>query len=104
MPSFQSSNVIQVFNHELHWHIRHFTGRSNLYEGLRGISVSVCKDPGHSKELIIDFPSNEYIIGKPSSAKEFEVRITGIVEEAITNGWNPDSRGKTKVWKVPKKT
>ena len=39
--------------------------------------------------------------GMPSSTKEFEVRITSLVKEAISNVWDPDSRGKAKVWTIP---
>jgi hypothetical protein len=57
----------------------------------------VC-NPGHLKELIIHFPFGQCCFDKPNSQDELECRLTSIVEEAILNGWNPNSRGKAKVW------
>ncbi len=100
MSKFKDSGIIHTSDYEITWHVRHYGGASNIYENLRGLSVSVCVDPGHTKELIIYFPFKDYCFDRPDSQNEFEDRLSNIVQDAMNDGWNPNSRGRAKVWKV----
>jgi len=86
---------------DLQWRVRHWGGASNAYENHRGISVSVCVEPGRTKELLVEFAFTDYFFKAPPQQAPFERRLRSAVEAAIAEGWRPLSRGRAYLYNVP---
>jgi hypothetical protein len=103
MGKFKHSGIVSIGNTEYQWHVRHWGGASNAYENQRGLSVSVCAEPGRTKELLVEFAFTDYFFEPPPQQAEFERRLGAAVEAAIEAGWRPLARGKAFVFTVPAK-
>lgn len=76
-------------------------------DGLRGLRISVRLEDGHHRELLLEypFPKKKCGVGVPQLPQrpQFSVKaIETAVLHAIAAGWNPNSRGKRFVFRVPR--
>ena len=93
-PKLESIILSEI---EYFWYLRHWAlpvNRSNPYEKETGISVGVWLKPKKTRELIIDFNFDDYYFDKPDLKMELEPRVIQSINEAIEDGWDPESRGK----------
>ena len=104
MSKFKHTGNMRVGDNDLQWHVRHWGGASNAYENHRGISVSVCVEPGKTKELLIEFSFTDYFFTAPPQQAPFEKRLRIAIETAIEVGWSPLARGKAYVYNVLSET
>ena len=77
-----------------------------LAEGLRGMRISVQAAGGHNRELILEypFPKKRNSVGLPQIPQrpKFSPKtVEADVRKAVTAGWDPASRGKAFIFKVP---
>lgn len=100
MSKFKHFGVIVLHGNEYQWHVRHWGGASNAYENHRGLSVSVCLDPGRKKALLVEFAFKDYFFDAPRQQTEFEQRLRSAIDIAIDAGWRPLARGKPFVFRV----
>lgn len=101
MSKFRHSGVMVFGDTECTWVVRHWGGFSTEHRKPRGLSVSVCVEPGHTKELIVEFAFTDYFFSKPPQQSQFEDRLRSSVEAAMRAGWRPHARGKAFVYSVP---
>lgn len=94
MARFKTSGEFEVEFVRYVWKVRHYAGASTPYENLRGVSASVAIQGKNTKELIVDFPLEDYFFTKPKSTAVFERRLQRCVVGALELGWEPESRGK----------
>lgn len=74
-------------------------------DGLKGLCVSVQREDGRHRELILEypFPKKTTSIGAPQLPQrpKFSVKtIEADVRNAMAAGWDPTSRGKSFVFRV----
>jgi len=100
MAKFKYFGVVHIGGTKCQWHIRHYGGASTAYENQRGLSVSVCAEPGRTKELVVEFAFTDYFFKPPPQQAEFERRLYMAVEGAIEAGWRPLARGRAFVFAV----
>ena len=86
--------VITIQDLELSWKITRLGGVSNNLNDYRGLAASVSLEPERTKELVIEFPFEEYEHGMPRSKSDFIDRLRGCIEAAMEEGWVPTKRGK----------
>jgi hypothetical protein len=74
--------------------------------GSKGLCISVRTEDGRHRELVLEYPIPKKFTGNGAiqipqrhrfSGKTIEVGI----RQAMTAGWDPDSRGKTFIYHVP---
>lgn len=68
-------------------------------DGLRGLRISVRREEGNHRELILEFPFPKKTNGVglpqlPQRPKFTERTVESGIREAINSGWDPESRGK----------
>ncbi len=100
--SFPSKGVIAIQGVDYVWSIKRFGGVSNSNDGYRGLAVSVCLEPGQTKELIVEFPFEEYEFAVPKSKSSFLARLHECTEAAMSEGWVPTKRGKAFIYQPEK--
>ena len=96
----QRYETIAVDGVEYAWLYRH--GWVAIGQRLKGASVSVSLVPGKTRELILDFVFE--LLGderRPATAK-LAPAITSGIRAAKAAGWDPESRGKTFRFEVPR--
>jgi hypothetical protein len=76
-------------------------------EGYIGLRISVQTEDGRHRELIVEYPFPKKVTGNglpqlPQRPKLSEKAIETGVRQAMAAGWEPDSRGKTFVFILPK--
>lgn len=98
MTSFAKKGVITVQGVECAWEITRLGGVSNSLDDYRGLAVSVCHEPGRTKELVVEFPFEEFEFGPPKSKASFVERLQVCVEAAMSEGWVPTKRGKAFIY------
>jgi hypothetical protein len=76
------------------WEVRHLAGSPSPYNNAQGTSVSVALPGGNTKKLVIDFAVADPFFERPKSKRELESRLIPCVRGALTQGWNPEARGK----------
>ena len=85
-------NPIHVGGFDLFWEKRH-----PLYvdwrKELKGLSVSVWKTPGRSKELILDVHFAFFGVERQGNADQWNQVLVRAIRSAMEAGWDPDSRG-----------
>ena len=85
--------TVHLEQEEFRWQLRHGwvleAGRR-----LKGVSVAVAREPGRTRELIVDFDFSVFGIDRSPSAAEMVPLLLAAVRSAITAGWQPDSRGR----------
>ena len=76
------------------WKIRH-GWMVDSEVGLKGVSVSVCRQPGKTRELVVDFPFSLFGLDRSPREADLIAALTPAVRAATVAGWKPDSRGST---------
>ncbi len=99
MASFWKG-IITVQGFDLSWKMTRVGGVSNNLDQYRGIAVSVCLEPDRTKELVIEFPFEEFEYGMPRSKSAFLDRLSTVIEAAMEAGWVPTKRGNTFIYQV----
>ncbi|MBK5255212.1 MAG: hypothetical protein JJE39_04195 [Vicinamibacteria bacterium] len=77
---------------ELTWEKRHplfFDWRKEV----KGVSVSVWRRPGKTKELILDVHFAVFGIDRFPNPDQWDQVLALAIRSAMTAGWDPDSRG-----------
>jgi hypothetical protein len=74
-------------------------------EGYKGLCVSVRTEDGKHRELILEFPFPQKTTGNglpqiPQRPRFSVKTVEAAVRNAILAGWEPESRGKTFLFKV----
>lgn len=86
-------NRVVIDGGEYAWELRH-GWMFDWDDSTQGISVSVSRNPGRTRELILDLrfqvPGAEH---RPPPAR-VERAVVGAIRDAIEAGWDPESRGK----------
>src|SRR5688500_5149765 len=81
--AFPSKGLITIEDVELQWSIKRFGGVSNNNDAYRGLAVSVSLEPGRTKELVIEFPFEEYEFSPPKSKSVFLDRLRQVIDAAM---------------------
>lgn len=102
--AFPTKGLLRIEDVELQWSIQRFGGVSNNTDTYRGLAVSVSLEPGRTKELIIEFPFEEYEYSPPKSKAAFLDRLRHVIHAAMEEGWNPAKRGKAFVYQPERET
>lgn len=97
MASFWKG-VINVQGIDYTWAITRLGGVSNNLNDYRGLAVSVSLEPQRTKELVIEFPYEEYEHMAPRSKSAFLERLRECIEAAMAEGWVPAKRGKAFIY------
>ena len=63
-------------------------------KGLRGVSVSVAREPGRTRELILDFSFRVFGLERRPSTAQMSRAVAAGIRSAIRAGWEPESRGR----------
>jgi hypothetical protein len=75
-------------------------------EGAKGLCISVRMEDGHHRELILEYPfprkPGSRVPQLPQRPKFTEKTVEADIRQAMASGWDPESRGKTFVFHVPK--
>jgi hypothetical protein len=82
------------------WEVRHgWIVDSGV--GIKGISISVVRRPGSTRELVIDFPFSVFSLNRSPKRTDLIAALIPAVKAGIAAGWKPDSRGRTFRFKHP---
>jgi hypothetical protein len=92
--------TIAVDGVEFAWLYRH--GWVATESRLTGASVSVSLVPGKTRELILDFVFELLGVERPPAAAKLAPAIAAGIRAARAAGWDPESRGKTFRFEVPR--
>ena len=94
MKSENSPHKLTIDGDEYFWEVRHgWVVDSSV--GMKGVSISVSRQPGRTRELIIDFPFSVFGLNRSPKRADLVAALIPAVKAAIAKGWNPDSRGRT---------
>ena len=95
-----SPEKITIEGDDYFWQLRHsWLVDSGI--GVKGVSISVWRQPGSTRELVIDFPFSVFgLNGSPKRADLIAALIPAI-KASIAAGWRPESRGRTFRFKLP---
>ena len=75
------------------WKIRH-GWRVEPGRGIRGVSIAVVREPGRTREAVVDFPFSLFgVDGAPAVSKVLPY-LRDAVRQAIEAGWQAESRGR----------
>jgi hypothetical protein len=96
----QRYETIAVDGVEYAWLYRH--GWVATAQRLKGASVSVSLVPGKTRELILDFVFEMLGVERPPAAAKVASAIVSAIRAAKAAGWDPESRGKTFRFEVPR--
>jgi hypothetical protein len=95
--------VIVLGNINLNWQLLSEPQLSTEH-GYKGLCISVRAEAGSSRELVLVYPYPIDRLGSPlplPQRPKLSVRtIEADVQQAITEGWDPASRGKTLIFNV----
>ncbi len=97
MASF-SKGLVTIEGVDYAWSIKRLGGVSNSLGDYRGLAVSVCLEPGQTKELVIEFPFDEFEFSAPKSKSSFIDRLRECTQAAMAEGWVPTKRGKAFIY------
>jgi hypothetical protein len=85
-------STLAIDDEEYHWEVRHgWLVDSGL--GLKGLSFSVWREPGRSRELIIDCQFSVFGLNQSPKRRELIKVLRSAIKAAIAAGWDADSRG-----------
>lgn len=71
--------------------------------GFKGLCIAVQAEDGSHRELILEYPYPANKFGTLPSRPRFSAKtVEADVRQAAVSGWDPISRGKTFVYRVPK--
>jgi hypothetical protein len=95
-----SPEKITIDGKEYFWQVRHgWLVDSGI--GIKGVSVSVWREPGSTRELVIDFPFSVFGLNRSPKRSDLIASLIPAVKAGIAAGWRPDSRGRTFRLKLP---
>jgi hypothetical protein len=95
-----SPKKVTIEGDDYFWQVRH----SSLLDsgiGMKGISISVWRQPGSTRELVIDFPFSVFGLNRSPKRADLIAALIPAVKAGIAAGWRPDSRGHTFRFKLP---
>ena len=69
--------------------------------GLKGVSISVWREPERTRELIIDFPFSVFAHDRSPSRTALLAALRPAIKAAIAAGWKADSRGRRFRFNLP---
>ncbi|SRR5713101_4777405 len=87
------ANTISIDGVEYLWEQRHgwVVERDR---GIKGVSVSVWRTPGKTRELIVDFPFIVFGLDREPGNTKLTLALESAIRSAMHAGWDPESRGK----------
>jgi hypothetical protein len=74
-------------------------------DGYKGLALSVQRTDAVRRELILEYPylgRSNWIGHVPERPKVSQKAIEADIRQAMAAGWDPDSRGKTFAFQVPR--
>jgi hypothetical protein len=100
VKSENSPNKLSIDGDDYFWEVRHgWLVDSGV--GIKGISISVWRRPGSTRELVIDFPFSVFGLNRSPKRTDLIGALIPAVKAGIAAGWKPDSRGRTFRFKHP---
>lgn len=93
-------STLTVGNNEYRWAVRH-SWLVDSGAGLKGLSFSVCLNPGRTRELVIDCPFSTFGLNRDPKRSELVAVLRSAIQDAIDAGWEPESRGHTFRYRMP---
>ncbi|MFZ0817455.1 MAG: hypothetical protein WAM78_18165 [Candidatus Sulfotelmatobacter sp.] len=96
--------MIEVDGIRLSWQLLSEPQRTSE-DGYKGLRISVRKEDGAHRELILEYPMSNKRTGNgslqlPQRPNFSEKTIDNGIRQAMMSGWEPESRGKAFVLKV----
>ena len=85
-------HLISVDGQDLIWEERHPLYREWTKE-LEGVSVSVWRRPGKTRELILDLNFAVFGVDRVPNLDRWNEILSRAIRSAMEAGWDPDSRG-----------
>lgn len=100
VKSEKSPDKLNIDGDDYFWEVRHgWLVDSGV--GIKGISISVWRRPGSTRELVIDFPFSVFGLNRSPKRADLIAALIPAVKAGIAAGWKPDSRGRTFRFKHP---
>jgi hypothetical protein len=94
VKSENSPDRLTIDGDDYFWKVRHgWLVDSGV--GIKGISISVWRRPGSTRELVIDFPFSVFGLNRSPKRADLIAVLVPAVKAGIAAGWRPDSRGRT---------
>ena len=100
VKSENSHEKLTIDGDDYFWKIRH-SWLVDSGVGMKGISISVWRLPGSTRELVIDFPFSAFGLNRSPKRADLIAALIPAVKAGIAAGWKPDSRGRTFRFKQP---
>jgi hypothetical protein len=96
----KSPEKLNIDGDDYFWKVRHgWLVDSGV--GITGISISVWRQAGSTRELIIDFPFSVFGLNRSPKRADLIAALIPAVKSGIAAGWKPDSRGRAFRFKYP---
>lgn len=100
VKSENSPDKLTIDGDDYFWKVRHgWFVDSGV--GIKGISISVWRTPGSTRELVIDFAFSVFGLNRSPKRADLIAVLVPAVKAGIDAGWRPDSRGRTFRFKQP---
>jgi hypothetical protein len=98
--------LITVEGYKLKWLLLSEPQKSTAH-GLIGLRITVCSEDEKHRELLLEYPFPDKHTGNgafqiPQRPKFSEKAVETGVRRAIESGWDPLSRGKAMIYRIPK--
>ena len=97
------STKLTVDGEEYWWEQRH-AWLVDRDKGLKGLSVAVAREPGRTRELILDFSFETFGEDRRPPIVKVSRAVANEIPRAIQAGWEPDSRGRSFRYEVGRAT
>jgi hypothetical protein len=95
-----SADKLTIDGDDYFWKVRHgWLVDSGV--GMKGISISVWRLPGSTRELVIDFPFSVFGLNRSPKRTDLIAALEPAIKAGMAAGWRPDSRGRTFRFKLP---
>jgi hypothetical protein len=88
------STRLTVDGEEYWWEQRH-AWLVDRDKGLKGLSVAVAREPGRTRELILDFSFETFGEDRRPAIAKVSRAVANAIPHAIEAGWEPESRGRS---------
>jgi hypothetical protein len=69
--------------------------------GVKGVSISVWRQPQGTRELVIDFPFSVFGLNRLPKRADLIAALIPAIKASIAAGWRRESRGRTFRFKLP---
>jgi len=100
VKSENSPDILTIDGDDYFWKVRH-SWLVDSGVGIKGISISVWRRPGSTRELVVDFPFSVFGLNRSPKRADLITALVPVVKAVIAAGWRPDSRGRTFRFKLP---